>query len=213
MATHNLPDLVVSDIAMPNMDGLEFTKLLKNDERTNHIPVILLTARGAMDHHVEGIGTGADDYITKPFHAQLLQLKIRNLLATRELLKAKYHRYVTLEPKHEEIEDPESKFLTRLMTLLEANLSDPDFNVSKLVTEIGMSRPVLFRKVKMLTGLSVIDLLRSTRLKKAEMLLKQKRMTISEVAFTVGFNDPKYFSKSFRSQFGKTPTEYMESLG
>ena len=207
-----LPDLIISDIAMPEMDGLELTQLIKNDERTNHIPVILLTARGATEHHVEGISTGADDYITKPFHAQILLLKIRNLIASREKLKEKYHRVITLEPGHEEIEDPENKFLGKLRNILDANLTDPDFNVSKLVTEIGMSRPVLFRKIKMLTGLSVIDLIRSTRLKKAEMLLKQKRMTISEVAFTVGFNDPKYFSKSFRSQFGKTPTEYMESL-
>jgi CheY-like chemotaxis protein len=207
-----LPDLVVSDIAMPEMDGLELTHLIKNDDRTNHIPVILLTARGATEHHVEGIATGADDYITKPFHAQILLLKIRNLIASREKLKEKYRRVITLVPGHEEVEDPENKFLAKLKSILEDNLTDPDFNVSRLVTEIGMSRPVLFRKVKMLTGLSVIDLIRSTRLKKAEMLLKQKRMTISEVAFTVGFNDPKYFSKSFRSQFGMTPTEYIESL-
>jgi AraC-like DNA-binding protein len=194
------------------MDGLELTHLIKNDDRTNHIPVILLTARGATEHHVEGIATGADDYITKPFHAQILLLKIRNLIASREKLKEKYRRVITLVPGHEEVEDPENKFLAKLKSILEDNLTDPDFNVSRLVTEIGMSRPVLFRKVKMLTGLSVIDLIRSTRLKKAEMLLKQKRMTISEVAFTVGFNDPKYFSKSFRSQFGMTPTEYIESL-
>lgn len=212
ITNQNLPDLVLSDIAMPGMDGLEFTRLIKSDERTNHIPVILLTARGATEHHAEGINTGADDYITKPFHNQILQLKIRNLLAIREMLKEKYHRIVTLEPHHEEIEDPNNKFLRRLMNILEANINDPDFNVAKLVTEIGMSRPVLFRKIKMLTGLSVIDLIRSIRLKKAEMLLKQKKMTISEVAFTVGFNDPKYFSKSFRSQFGKNPSEYMESL-
>lgn len=210
--TQELPDIIVSDIAMPLMDGLELTQLVKNDERTNHIPVILLTARGTMENHVEGMETGADDYITKPFHGRILLLKIRNLLASREKLKEKYHRVVTLEPGHEELEDPEDKFLLKLKSLLEANLNDPDFNVAKLVTEIGMSRPVLFRKIKMLTGLSVIDLIRSTRLKKAEMLLKQKKMTISEVAFTVGFNDPKYFSKSFRSQFGKTPTEYMESM-
>ena len=212
ITNQNLPDLVVSDIAMPGMDGLEFTRLIKSDERTNHIPVILLTARGATEHYAEGINTGADDYITKPFHNQILQLKIKNLLAIRETLKEKYHRIVTLQPHHEEIEDPNNKFLRRLMNLMEANINDPDFNVAKLVTEIGMSRPVLFRKIKMLTGLSVIDLIRSTRLKKAEMLLKQKKMTISEVAFTVGFNDPKYFSKSFRSQFGKNPTEYVESL-
>ncbi len=212
IVTEQLPDVVISDIAMPEMDGIELTRHIKNDLRTDHIPVILLTARGALEHHVEGIETGADDYITKPFHAQILQLKVKNLLDTREKLKAKYHRVVTLEPTHEELEDPENKFLLKLKNILDANLNDPDFNVAKLVTEIGMSRPVLFRKIKMLTGHSVIDLIRTTRLKKAEMLLKQKKLSISEIAFTVGFNDPKYFSKSFRAQFGKTPTEYMESL-
>ena len=212
LATTHLPDLVISDIAMPKMDGIEFTRLLKADERTSHIPVILLTARGAMEHHIEGISSGADDYITKPFHTKILQLKIENLLTIREKLREKYHRIVTLEPHPEELEDPDNKFLNRLVSLLEQHLSEPDFNVSRLVTEIGMSRPVLFRKVKMLTGLSVIDLIRSTRLKKAEMLLKQRKMTISEVAFTVGFNDPKYFSKSFRAQFGKTPSDYLDTL-
>jgi len=212
LATTNLPDLVISDIAMPKMNGIEFTRLMRTDDRTSHIPIILLTARGTMEHHIEGISSGADDYITKPFHTKILQLKIENLLATREKLREKYHRIVTLEPHHEEVEDPDNKFLNRLVSLLEEHLCEPDFNVSKLVAEIGMSRPVLFRKVKMLTGLSVIDLIRSTRLKKAEMLLKQRKMTISEVAFTVGFNDPKYFSKSFRAQFGKTPSEYLDSL-
>jgi YesN/AraC family two-component response regulator len=212
VATTDLPDLVISDIAMPRMDGIEFTRLMKNDQRTSHIPVILLTARGAMEHHIEGISSGADDYITKPFHTKILQLKMENLLATREKLREKYHRIVTIEPHYVEIEDPDNKFLNRLVSLLEQHLNEPDFNVSKLVSEIGMSRPVLFRKVKMLTGLSVIDLIRSTRLKKAEMLLKQRKMTISEVAFTVGFNDPKYFSKSFRAQFGKTPSEYLDTL-
>jgi YesN/AraC family two-component response regulator len=207
-----MPDLIISDIAMPEMDGLEFTRLMKNDERTQHIPVILLTARDTAEHHAEGIDKGADDYITKPFHSRLLLLKIRNLLQVREKLREKYQKLVTLEPRHEELENPDDKFLHRLMRILDDNINDADFNVSKLVTEIGMSRPVLFRKVKELTGLSVIDLIRSTRLKKAEMLLRQKKMSISEVAFTVGFNDPKYFSKSFHAQFGTTPSKYMESI-
>jgi YesN/AraC family two-component response regulator len=197
---------------MPEMDGLDFTRQIKQDERTQHIPVILLTARDTTEHHLEGIDKGADDYITKPFHSRLLLLKIRNLLAVREKLKEKYQKIITLEPRHESVEDPDNKFLQRLMGILDSNLNDADFNVAKLVTEIGMSRPVLFRKVKVLTGMSVIDLIRSTRLKKAEMLLRQKKMSVSEVAFTVGFNDPKYFSKSFHTQFGKTPTKYMESI-
>lgn len=212
LAKRTIPDLIISDIAMPEMDGLEFTHLIKHDERTQHIPVILLTARDTTEHHLEGIDKGADDYITKPFHSKLLLLKIRNLLAVRDKLKEKYQKIVTLEPRHEVVEDPDDKFLQRLMRILDDNINDADFNVAKLVTEIGMSRPVLFRKVKILTGMSVIDLIRSTRLKKAEMLLRQKKMSISEVAFTVGFNDPKYFSKSFHAQFGTTPSKYMESI-
>ena len=143
----------------------------------------------------------------------MLLVKIKNHLAIREKLKEKYSRIVTLQPRHEEVQDPDDRFLQRLMNILEENIADTEFNVSKLVREIGMSRPVLFRKTKMLTGLSVIDLIRNVRMKKAEMLLKQKKLSISEVAFTVGFSDPKYFSKSFRSQYGKPPSQYLEELG
>jgi len=207
-ATDKLPDLILSDVVMPAMSGLELVNKLKNDQRTSHIPVILLTGRSAINYQVEGLGTGADDYLTKPFNASLLLLKIQNLLAMREKLKEKYSRLVILQPRQEVVENPDDKFLARLMHAMEANLGDTDFNVSRLVREIGMSRPVLFRKTKMLTGLSVIDLIRSVRLKRAEMLLKQGKMSISEVAFTVGFSDPKYFSKSFREQYGKSPSQY-----
>jgi AraC-like DNA-binding protein len=119
---------------------------------------------------------------------------------------------VTLQPRHEEVQDPDDKFLQRLMSVLDENITDPDFNVSRLVREIGMSRPVLFRKTKMLTGLSVIDLIRDLRFKKAAMLLSQRKLTISEVAFTVGFSDPKYFSKSFRNHYGKSPSQYLGEI-
>jgi YesN/AraC family two-component response regulator len=212
IAAEKLPNLVISDVSMPRMDGFELTRMLKTDERTSHIPVILLTARGTVIHQVEGLEKGADEYMCKPFNIQLLLLKVKNLLVLRDKLKQKYGRIVTLQPQYQEIEDPDDKFLQRLMLILEKNISDPEFNVSELVNHIGMSRPVLFRKTKMLTGLSVIDLIRSVRLKKAEMLLKQNRMTISEVAYEVGYNDPKYFSKLFRTQFGKTPSEYLEKM-
>jgi CheY-like chemotaxis protein/AraC-like DNA-binding protein len=213
LATENLPDLIVSDVMMPQLNGLDLVNKLKNDQRTSHIPVILLTARSTVNHQVEGLETGADDYLPKPFNVQLLLAKIKSHLAVREKLKEKYSRIVTLQPQHQEVEDPDDKFLQRLMAILEENIVNSDFNVSKLVREIGMSRPVLFRKTKMLTGLSVIDLIRNVRLKKAEMLLKQKKLSISEVAFTVGFSDPKYFSKTFRAHFGKTPSQYLEELG
>jgi len=212
IAVEQLPDLVISDVIMPKMNGLELVTRLKSDERTSHVPVILLTALGALSHQVEGLDQGADEYLLKPFNNNILLLKVRNQLTLREKLKEKYSRIITLQPRYEEVEDPDDRFLQKLMVQLEHGMADAQFNVSRLVREMGMSRPVLFRKTKMLTGLSVIDLIRSVRLKKAEMLLKQKRLSIAEVAFTVGFSDPKYFSKSFRKQYGKTPSQYVEEL-
>jgi YesN/AraC family two-component response regulator len=212
VASERLPDLVLSDVMMPVKDGLHLVRQLKIDERTNHIPIILLTARSALNHQIEGLDIGADDYLTKPFNLKLLLTKIRNHLLVREKLKEKYSRMVTLQPQYEELDNPDDKFLCRLMPVLEKNISLPEFNVSGLVREMGMSRPVLFRKIKMLTGLSVIDLIRSVRMKKAEMLLRQRKLSISEIAFLVGFSDPKYFSKTFREQFGKSPSQYIEEL-
>lgn len=207
IATRTLPDLIIADVAMPVMDGFAMTHRLKSDPRTSHIPVIMLTAKGTVDSQLTGLETGADDYLSKPFHPILLQARVSNLLAIREQLKAKYNRLITLQPQPQTLDHPDEKFLNQLMTVLDRQLSEPDFNVASLVTEIGMSRPVLFRKIKMLTGLSVIDLLRTTRLKKAEMLLKQRKVSVAEVAFAVGFSDPKYFSRVFRAHFGQTPSE------
>jgi len=212
IAFEQLPDIIISDVMMPRVNGLELVHKLKADLRTSHIPVILLTARGALNYQVEGFETGADDYLTKPFNVQLLLVKMRNHLQIREKLKEKYSRMVTLQPQHAEVQNPDDKFLQRLMSILEENITNADFNVSRLVREIGMSRPVLFRKTKMLTGLSVIDLIRDLRFKKAAMLLRQKKLSISEVAFTVGFSDPKYFSKSFRNHYGKSPSQYLEEI-
>jgi ligand-binding sensor domain-containing protein/signal transduction histidine kinase/DNA-binding response OmpR family regulator len=211
-ASQVLPDLIITDVAMPVMDGFALTHRIKSDPRTSHIPVIMLTAKGTTDDQLVGLQTGADDYVTKPFHPVLLQARVRNLLLLREQLRAKYHRIVTLQPQAQQLDHPDDKFLNQLMTVLDAHLSDADFNVTRLVGEMGMSRPVLFRKVKMLTGLSVIDLLRTTRLKKAENLLKQKKASVSEIAFAVGFSDPRYFSRAFRAQFGVTPTEYSNQV-
>jgi YesN/AraC family two-component response regulator len=212
IAVEQLPDLIVSDVMMPKMNGLELVNRLRSDLRTSHIPVILLTARAELNYQLEGFETGAEDYLTKPVNERLLLAKLKNHLVIREKLKEKYSRIVTLQPQDHEVENPDDKFLQKLMSVLEENIMNADFNVSRLVREIGMSRPVLFRKTKMLTGLSVVDLIRNVRLKKAEMLLKQKKLSISEVAFTVGFSDPKYFSKSFRNHYGKSPTQYLEEL-
>ena len=212
IAVKSLPDLIISDVVMPKLDGIALTNRLKNDERTSHIPVILLTARNQLANQLEGLETEADSFLTKPFNINILELKIRNILRSYNKLKSKYSRIVTLEPVNTEITGPEEKFLQRLMVVMERHISDTEFNVSKLVDEIGMSRPVLFRKLKALTDMSIIDLIRTTRLKKAASLLKQRKMTISEVSCAVGFTDSKYFSKSFRQQYGKTPSEYMAEV-
>ncbi|WP_181308574.1 response regulator [Rufibacter sp. XAAS-G3-1] len=210
IAIEKLPDLILSDVTMPEMDGIELTQKLKADERTSHLPIILLTARGTVNHQVEGLEKGADEYIAKPFNVQLLLLKIKNLLTLSEKLKDRYSRFVTLQPQFQKIENPDDRFLHNLMAILETNLSNPDFSVIELGNQIGMSRPVLFRKTKMLTGMSVLDLIRSVRLKKAVMLLRQNKMTVAEVAYEVGYNDPKYFSKLFRNQFGDSPSDYVK---
>lgn len=210
LASTILPDLIISDISMPFMDGTTLTNLVKTDERTNHIPVILLTAYDSLEQQINGLEKGADDYISKPFHPKVLLTRIRNLLRIREELKEKFRHKVSLAPAEPDTPPhPDNIFLQKLMVVIEDNISNPEFNLNELIQEMGMSRPVLFRKIKMLTDCSVMDLVRSVRMKKAEMLLKQKTMSVSEVAFAVGFNDPKYFSKSFRNQFGKTPSDYL----
>jgi len=210
VATENVPDIIVSDVTMPELNGFELCLKLKQSETTNHIPVIMLTAMASHVHQVDGLEAGADVYITKPFSIQVLALSIRNLLQGREDLKQKYIRQIMLNPRKLETASPEEKFLNKLMQLIEDKMEDPDFNVSSLVDDIGMSQTVLYKKIKALTGLSISDFIKSQRLKRAAQLLKDQSMNIAEVAYSVGFNDRKYFSKEFRKQFGVAPSEYQQ---
>lgn len=207
-AIEHVPDLIVSDVTMPQLSGLELCARLKAEERTNHIPVIMLTAMASNLHQVGGLEAGADIYITKPFSIQVLELSIHNLLLGRESLKEKYIRQIMLSPRKLETVSPDEKFLNKLMSLIEENMEDPDFNVGSLVEDIGMSQTVLYKKIKALTGLSITDFIKSQRLKRAAQLLSEDQLNISEVAYAVGFNDRKYFSKEFRKQFGVAPSEY-----
>lgn len=213
MASTIIPDLIISDVTMPVMDGLEFCTKIKTDERTDHIPVILLTAKAAYTHQLSGLETGADAYITKPFRMQMLELTVRNLLMARQSMRKKFAQQLTLMPKNRVIDSPDEKFLNKLMTIVENNIEDSEFDVVKLVNEIGMSQSILYRKIKALTGLNIVDFIKSTRLKQAAMLLAQNKLSIADVAYAVGFNDRKYFSKEFKKQFGKTPSEYTEQIG
>ncbi len=209
IAKEQIPDIIISDVTMPGMDGMELCAKLKNDESTSHIPVIMLTALAASMHQISGLEAGADIYLTKPFSIQVLELSVKNVIASREALKEKFSKQVMLMPRRVEIQSPDEKFLNKLMQLVADHMEDPDFNVTALVTYIGMSQTVLYKKIKALTDMSITDFIKSQRLKRAAQLLQENKMNISEVAYSVGFNDRKYFSKEFKKQFGKAPTEYI----
>lgn len=208
-AFETLPDLIVSDVKMPGKDGLEICKILKSDERTSHIPIILLTARTTIVHQLAGLENGADVYLTKPFSLYMLKLNIKNLMASRIAMRERFSQEMMLKPSNVIVNTADEKFLKRIMKIVEDHMDDSEFDVDQLITEVGMSKRVLYKKLSSLTNMTAADFVRSIRLNKAVMLLENGSFNVSEVAFAVGFNDPKYFSKSFKKQFGKPPKEYQ----
>ncbi len=209
-ALEHIPDLIISDVMMPEMDGLTMAKKLRTDERSNHIPIILLTAKASSENQLEGLETGAEAYITKPFSIKVLELHARNLIASRVAMRQKFSRQVMLEPRHTPINTVEEDFLNKVMLIIDEHMDDPEFGVAMLSTKVAMSQPILYKKLKALTDMSVNDFIKSIRLKKAAYLLQQKQMTVYEIAYAVGYNDRKYFSQEFKKQFGKTPSDYAQ---
>lgn len=209
----DIPDLIISDIMMEDIDGLTLCKSVKSAENTNHIPVILLTARSSVWHQVEGLASGADAYISKPFNTRILELTIKNLLTAKEIMREKFSQQMVLESTGVPLtsNSPEEKFIVKLMSIIDSKMEDPEFDVDVLVTEIGMSRSVLYKKVQTLTNYSVADLIKEMRLKKAAKLFKQTTMSVADVAYSVGFNDRKYFSKEFRKQYELSPSKFIEA--
>lgn len=207
VALKEVPDLVICDVMMPVMDGLEFTKQLKTNTATSHIPVIMLTAKNLEEHRAEGYEHGADSYITKPFHSKVLLARIENLLRQRQLLKNLYQGTKEAEKEISEahLEDRDKQFLKQLQAIIQKNLSDSEFGVEDMGQQIGLSRVQLYRKVKAMTGSSVVDLLRKARLAKARRLLETRSMSVSEVAYEVGFSAPSYFTKCFKEEYGMLP--------
>lgn len=191
---------------MPIMDGLQLCKKLKEDVITSHIPVILLTARSTEAHQMEGYDSGADAYLTKPFSAELLISRIANLLKNRKQLKLLLDGKQNEESK-EKISTPDKIFIDNLKEAIKKNMSNPNLRMDDLGDEIGLSRVQMYRKVKVLTGLSPTELLRQMRLQRAAALLSSTTKTVAEIAFEVGFNTPGYFSKCFKEQYGKQPTD------
>lgn len=207
VALKEVPDLVICDVMMPVMDGLELTEQLKTNTATSHIPVIMLTAKNLEEHRAEGYEHGADSYITKPFHSKVLLARIENLLRQRQLLKNLYQGTKEAEKEISEahLEDRDKQFLRQLQAIIQQNLSDSEFGVEDMGQQIGLSRVQLYRKVKAMTGSSVVDLLRKARLAKARRLLETRSMSVSEVAYEVGFSAPSYFTKCFKEEYGMLP--------
>lgn len=208
IVTSDIPDVVVSDIMMAEIDGLELCRKIKADFRTNHIPVIILTAKSGITHEIEGLNAGADIYLAKPFNVELLLLRLKNLLENRRLLQQKYYQSIMTETDSQELSHTHDKFLNNIIEAVETQIAEQNFSVHQLSHMAGMSLTVLYKKLKAVTGMTVNDFVKSVQMNKAARLLRTTDLTVSEISYKVGFEDRKYFSKEFKKRFGKTPSEY-----
>jgi DNA-binding response OmpR family regulator len=206
-----VPDLVISDVMMPKKDGYEVCRDLKLDERTSHIPIILLTAKAASENRIEGLETGADDYLIKPFDPKELLARIKNLIDVRRKLRERFKVSVPLRPGEIAVTSMDDSFLKKVMTAVEQHLGDEQFNVEELSALVSMSRVQLHRKLTALTNQPPGEFIRYLRLHRAMELLQKGAGTVSEIAYQVGFSDHSYFSKCFRQQFGMVPTDVRNS--
>ena len=206
------PDLVISDIMMPEMDGLTLCRKIKQNVNLNHIPVILLTAKTREEDNLEGLNTGADAYIMKPFNIEILQKTVENLINTRQQLRKVFTGQQNLENKVQklEVKSPDEKLMERIMKVINENISNPNLTIETITTEVGISRVHLHRKLKELTNQTTRDFIRNIRLKEAARLLSEKQHTISEIAMLTGFTDPNNFSTTFKELYGMPPSMYMK---
>jgi signal transduction histidine kinase/AraC-like DNA-binding protein len=211
VGTETIPDLVITDLLMPEMDGVELCEKLKTDERTSHIPVIMLTAKASVESRLKGLETGADDYMTKPFNMKELRIRINNLIEQRRKLRERFGKDTRLEPKDIAVTSQDEKFLNRTMEIIEKNLGDCDFEVTLLADDLGMSRMQLFRKLKALTNQTPSEFVRTVRLKRAARLMKKNFGNIAEITYEVGFNNLSYFAKCFKELYGMLPSEYVKN--
>lgn len=206
-----VPDLIITDIRMPICDGIELCNTLKTDERTSHIPIILLTAGIGEEQELKGLRSGADDFITKPFKLLVLQTKVENLIASRRILRARYSQEMVLKAKDIALTPTDVQFFNRVQKVLDEQLSNANFSAELFCKQVGMSRMQLHRKLMAHTGLSTSAFIRSQRLKQAVHILTTSDASVNEVAYTVGFNTPSYFIKCFKETYKKTPLEYLEA--
>ena len=210
IAKEQLPDLIISDVMMPVKDGFACCREIRMQQETAHIPILILTARAEDADILQGCNSGADDYMMKPFNPEILKTKVDNLILQRERLKRIYTKALMLKQESEEGEK-EDAFLQQLIHIIEANLSNADFNVKMLAEQLNMSQPTLYRKVKQRSDLSVIDMIRSIRISKAATLILENRYSIQEISEMVGYSDTRTLRKHFMEQFGVSPSKYMGS--
>ncbi len=211
LAMEIIPDLILSDVMMQELDGIELCKRIKTDPRTSHIPVILLTARTAVTFQIQGFETGADDYITKPFSAEILKARVKKLIDQRKMLKEQLAKNLKLIPEEVSITSVDETFMKKTLDFINENIADPDLGVNKVATEVGMSRVHFYRKIKALTNLSAVEFIRMIRLERAAQLLKTGKHNISDVRYAVGFQQADYFRNAFKEYFGTTPTDFIKN--
>ncbi|MEL7123657.1 MAG: response regulator, partial [Bacteroidota bacterium] len=206
------PDVIISDVMMPKLDGVMLCQIIKNDPELNHIPFILLTAKSSVDNQLEGVSSGADYYFTKPISLRILQATIQNLMESRKKMKSLYMKNAFKKAREMAVNDKEKSFMNEFISIIEKNIERTDFDVDQLCKEIGMSRTKLYNKVKSITGKSVGELIRGLRLKRAAQILASEDTSIVQVMYRVGIQSQSYFTKSFKKEFGKTPTQFVNDL-
>ncbi|MEJ2507417.1 MAG: response regulator, partial [Ignavibacteriaceae bacterium] len=210
IAQTEIPDLLITDVMMPKMNGYEFSKRIRIDEKTSHIPIIMLTAKAALDDKIEGLETGIDAYITKPFSTKELKVRVKNLILQREKLRKRFSQSTVIKPSEVSTVSADQLFLEKTIKIIEANFEDEQFNGNRLAEEVNMSISQLSRKLNALIDQPAGQLIRSLRLQRAADLLINKAGTIAEICYKVGFNDQAYFSRVFKKQFGCSPSEYKK---
>ena len=202
------PDLIITDLMMPKMNGIELIRRLKKDMNTSHIPIIMVTAKTGTDDIKEGYAAGADEYITKPFDASILKIRVDNLIQSREKLKELYSKNFSLESLGVDVTSVDEKFMQKLYATLQQNIANSDLNLDAFCKELGLSKSNLYRKIKQITGYSPNEFIRNFRLETAAKMLKETDMSITEVYCAVGYNSLAYFSNSFKTLYGVSPSEF-----
>ncbi|SHN08437.1 Signal transduction histidine kinase [Cyclobacterium lianum] len=210
-AHRNIPDIILSDILMPVMDGIAMCRAIRSDIKTSHVPVVLLTAKTAEEDHLQGLESGCNLYLEKPFNLEILLSSLKNLLEERSRLQKHYRKVISVHTSEAEIESLDDKLIQEAVALVEKEIENPEFSVEILSRKLGMSRVHLYKKINSLTGQSPLEFIRSIRLQRAAQLLEMNQYTISEVAYMVGYNNAKYFSKHFKANYGKLPSQFQKT--